>query len=149
MVECPKCGGAMFTNKTVPRKRGLYIQYKCKDCGHTENNRNTDLKPAKKPPSNARKFDDATIAQIRASTEPRKEKAKRWGCTSEMIRRIEVGLSYAESISPDAPRYTGRTCHRCTFWDMESERCREGWPDPLTDGPKYANECRDYTARRQ
>lgn len=149
MVECPKCGGLMYTNKSVARKWGLYIQYKCKSCGHTENNRNTDLKPAKRPPSNARRFDDATIALIRASTVTRKQKAERFGCSTEMIRRIEVGLSYGDSISPDAPRYTGRSCHGCIFWDAELERCREGWPDPLTNGPRYANECRDYERRHR
>ena len=145
MVECPNCGESMHTQNTARRKNGaVYILYKCKSCGHNDSNRNPNLKPAKNQPTNARRFDDATIALIRTSTETRKQKAERFGCTTRKISMIERGLAYGKPAAPDAHVYTGRHCHRCRFWDLELERCREGWPDPQTYGPRYANECLDY-----
>lgn len=140
MVECPNCGAAMFTKNGKPRKKGIYILYKCKSCGHTENNRNPNLKPAKDQPTNLRKLDETAIADIRQSKDSAPTLAARYGCSVTTIARARRGNTYkAESAS----------CYNCTFWDLEAERCREGWPDPLTDGPRYANECRDYTARRR
>jgi hypothetical protein len=102
VFECPKCGGVMHTKISIPRKCGIYIQYRCATCRHIESNRNTDLKP-----SNNRRTRGDTYKPVSAS------------------------------------------CHNCAFWDFESIRCREGWPDPLTHGPQYANECLDYSPSRQ
>jgi DNA-directed RNA polymerase subunit M/transcription elongation factor TFIIS len=99
IFECPKCSGVMHAKQSIPRKCGIYIQYRCASCRHIENNRNTDLKPVNDRRTNARKLN--------------------------------------------------ASCHNCTFWDVESERCREGWPDPSTHGPRYANECLDYSPSRQ
>jgi DNA-directed RNA polymerase subunit M/transcription elongation factor TFIIS len=144
LYECPKCGGMMVTHKKIERRYGLYIQWRCKDCNHRESQTDKGpprLRPYTKSRRNGRLFDDATIAEIRASTESRKAKAATYGCSVETISRIERGIFYKEPVE-DA---TIPSCRHCRFWDFELERCKEGWPDPLTDGPSYAKECIDFS----
>lgn len=141
IYECPKCGGAMITHKRIQRGYGLYIQWRCKQCNHRESQTDKHhprLKPHPTVRGNGRLFDDATVDEIRASAEPRKAKAARFGCSVETIGRIERGVFYRQEN-------TAPSCYCCRFWDFENERCREGWPDPLTDGPSYAKECLDFT----
>jgi hypothetical protein len=143
IYECPNCGGMMPQHGgKQARSYGLYIRWQCKDCGHAEcqgRHGPPNLKPHPAIPVNRRKFDAALIAEIRQSSQSAAAIAARYGCAVTTIRRIKRGTTYQ-----DADQYQ-RSCHRCRFWNFELGRCREGWPDPLTDGPSYANECDDYS----
>lgn len=144
IYECPKCGGAMITHKKVKHHYGLYIQWRCKDCNHRESQTaksSPDLKPHPSVRRNSRKFDDETIKEIRASTESNGVLAERYRCSRRTITRIKTARYY--KLPENETKVP--SCTICRFWDFEQERCKEGWPDPLTDGPSYAKECLDFT----
>jgi len=70
--------------------------------------------------------------------------AREMGFSGEWIRMVRVGLTHT-NIHPELERRKpaigeakGRSCYNCANW---SAGCGFGFPDPMEEGPGYAQDC--------
>jgi transposase-like protein len=74
--------------------------------------------------------------------------AREIGRSTEAIRQIRIGAIHAQ-VHPEVPRWeqpiasvtSDASCYKCQHW---AERCTFGYPDPLEEGPGFANDCAMY-----
>lgn len=67
---------------------------------------------------------------------------RRYGRSHQSIAQIRLGQSCAARV-PEVPRWTGdRSCEQCRHW---AGRCDLGFPDPLEESVRFANDCAVFT----
>lgn len=103
-------------------------------------------RPPRAPRPPASPLRKLTLDQVyRVLTErhtPNKAMAAKLGVSHQCIQLIRCGATWCDAF-PDLPRFTGRrSCLKCKNWD-ENE-CGMGFPDPLEEGPRFANDCDFY-----
>jgi hypothetical protein len=125
----------------------------CRGCSHRWTNRIGDMQ---QPRTHARReageLTEGEVRLILTSTRSVRDLAAELRVSRGAVLGVRRGDLHAQ-VAPDVPRLQARprrlSCTSCRFWDPEAARpCKEGWPDPETDGPGYANECGDYSPKR-
>jgi len=69
--------------------------------------------------------------------------------SAESIRQVRLGIIRA-NVHPEIPRWnqpqtpatSGSSCYRCQHW---RDHCTFGYPDPLEEGPTFAQDCAMYS----
>ena len=153
---CPDCGcpAALLESRARPsghRRR----RYACTGplCGHRWTqwftpsgkllDRPPDLPSRSRPRRDCRRLTDRQVRLILTSPRSLKSLAAELGVSDETIRKVRLGLSYAD-VAPRLPRQRpgAPSCERCSSWGDGA--CREGFPDPLEEGPAFARDCDLY-----
>jgi hypothetical protein len=103
---------------------------------------------------------ESQVVEALTSPVPGRVLAERFGVSVSAINAIRRRRVY-RWIRPDlppwtkpqrprkpkpapAPRAARQSCATCRWWDHERRKCRQGWPDPETDGVRYGADCIDY-----
>lgn len=151
--QCPKCGSkdtAVIESRVMDYGRRQRVE--CRWCRHRWSNViNGAIKARPQKRRDAGSLTEDEIRLILTSRKSRRELARELRVSPGTVSRVLLGKMHADKL-PELPRGAAKprrlSCTSCRFWDPESVHpCREGWPDPETDGPGYANECGDYTAK--
>jgi hypothetical protein len=79
---------------------------------------------------------------------PHRAVARELGRSVEGIRQIRFGAIHAQ-VHPEIPRWeqpivpvaSDASCYKCQHW---AQRCTFDYPDPLEEGPGFANDCAMY-----
>ncbi len=151
--ECPECGSdrtSVIESRVTNYGRRQRVD--CRDCRHRWTNvigGRTTARPQRR--REAGNLTEDEIRLILTSQESDRELAAELRVSRVAVRGVRRGEIHAQ-VLPDLPRWASKprrlSCVSCRFWDADAVRpCREGWPDPETDGPGYANECGDYSAK--
>lgn len=69
--------------------------------------------------------------------------------SAESVRQVRAGIIRA-NVHPEIPRWnqpqtpatSGSSCYRCQHW---RDHCTFGYPDPLEEGPTFAQDCAMYS----
>jgi hypothetical protein len=122
----------------------------CKSCSYRNWRPDDDIEGTRN--RRPRRFDEATIKEIRASAEGRRILAQQYGCSEELIRAIRAGQVYRDLL-PDgfrAPPGPGDpNCERCREWlgPDAAHPCRFRFPEALDEGPAFAQDCSVFVVR--
>jgi hypothetical protein len=92
-----------------------------------------------------------TLKEIRIillDKRPHRAIARELGRSAEGIRQVRLGAIHAH-VYPEIPRWeqpiapvvSDASCYKCQHW---AQRCTFGYPDPLEEGPGFANDCAMY-----
>lgn len=151
--QCPECSS---TNTTVIESRvttyGRRRRVSCHDCNHRWTNvLGGQLQPRPQARRAAGELTEDEVRLILTDHRSDRELAQVLLVSRTAVRAVRRGELHAQ-VAPELPRQQAQparlSCTSCRFWDPDAVRpCKEGWPDPETDGPGYANECGDYLAR--
>lgn len=151
--QCPECGSmdtAVIESRVMDYGRRQRVE--CRGCRHRWSNvigGSIKARPQKRRDAGSLTEDE--IRLILTSRRSRRELARELRVSHVTVGAVRLGELHAQ-VLPELPRRTAkppqRSCTSSRFWDPEAAHpCMEGWPDPETDGPGYANECDDYSAR--
>ena len=145
--ECPECiDGVLIIVRSYVRNSRRHRLMGCKSCGYRNWRPDDDIEGTRN--RRPRRFDEATIKEIRASAEGRRILAQQYGCSEELIRAIRAGQVYRDLL-PDgfrAPPGPGDpNCERCLHW--AGDACGMGFPDPEMEGPAFAQDCSVFVVR--
>jgi len=88
------------------------------------------------------------IREILLDKRPHRAVARELGRSAEAIRQIRFGAIHAQ-VHPQIPRWeqpivpvvSDASCYKCQHW---AQRCTFDYPDPLEEGPGFANDCAMY-----
>ncbi len=152
--QCPECSSAdtaVIESRITPYGRRQRVL--CHGCSHRWTNLIGDPQRARR--QSKRDAGELTEDEVRLMlTSPRslRSLSVELRVSPSTVRGVRRGDLHRQ-VAPELPRLQGqpqrRSCTSCWFWDPEAVRpCTEGWPDPETDGPRYANECEDYSPKR-
>ena len=162
--SCPECGCSAFMSDSARTSTGRRRRFHCRSlvCGYRWSEWN-GKRPAPPPPPEL----SAAEREILAVREPRLTEAqvrlvltrldisahrlaKLLGRSRQAICQVRTGGSYA-TVAPELPRLevgqARRSCLLCKEWT--GSRCRQGWPDPIEEGPEFARDCDDYRPKCQ
>ena len=152
--QCPECSS---TNTEVIESRiqdyGRRQRVVCHDCSHRWTKRISDQLVPRGQRRREQHLTEDDVRSILTSPLGMSDKARVHRISKETVRKILRGQLHA-NVAAELPRLPARprkrSCTSCSFWDRESVRpCGLGWPDPETFGPGYANECGDYSPKRE
>lgn len=153
--QCPECSStdtAVIESRIMPYGRRQRVL--CRGCSHRWTNRIGDMQQARTHARrDAGELTEDEVRLILTSPRSLRSLSVELRVSPATVRGVRTGELHAQ-VAPDVPRLQGqprrRSCTSCRFWDPEAVRpCTEGWPDPETDGPGYANECDDYSPKRE
>lgn len=165
-INCPDCGSDRWRVLTSRRKfwrtpEVVTRRLSCHQCG----GRWTRTDPAGlslpdhqwKPPA---KVTADQVVAILLSPLGHRTVAREMGISTTAARKIRCRVIHRE-VRPDLPEWTPPppkppappkvkvrilSCHDCMSWI--DGKCREGWPDPVIEGPQFAADCEDYEPRK-
>lgn len=172
MTPCPECGcpAVVLESKTARRGTARRRRYACQGplCGHRWTEWSTRAgEPLEGPPPEVEKHRPRrrrpdcralTDRQVRlilmSPTRSLRSLADQLLVSRESVRKVRLGEFYAD-VLPELPRQRpgrraevvpvsmeGPSCWRCSSW--VDGACREGFPDPLEEGPGFAADCDLY-----
>jgi hypothetical protein len=147
--ECPKCtDGVLIIVRSYARNFRRHRLMGCKSCDFREWRPDDDISNTRS--QRPRRFDDATIKEIRAlkGHYGRRILAQRYKCSEELIRAIWAGQIYRDLL-PDGfrapPKPGDPNCEHCLHWAADA--CGMGFPDPDVEGPSFARDCSVFVVR--
>jgi hypothetical protein len=156
--SCPECGCRAAMRDSRPTSTGRRRRFHCTStlCGHRWNEWEGGRPQLRAPQPTAaeRRILAAreprlTEAQVRLILSRRdissRQLAKLVGISRQAICNVRLGRSY-RTVAPDLERWLAqrgaRTCLVCVEWIDGC--CRQGWPDPIEEGPGFAAWCDDF-----
>lgn len=138
---CPECGGVTVVTKSRMLASGRSRRMECKTCNHAFNvSESGNTRPR------LRRFDAADIRTIRESLDGRRLLAKQYNCSAEMIIAIRAGRLYRDLLPEglrNPPGPGDPSCEQCREWlgpDVK-QPCRFGFPEPVSEGLRFARDC--------
>ena len=148
MSDCPNCHGRAFVIETRHDHTGnTRRRFQCAECRYRWSEWNTEAPPAAAPQA----LDEAAIRDILTSNLTHAVIADRYGRSASTIGQIRRGEMHA-NVAPELPRWDRkgarglkRLCSNCIYWT--DARCDLGFPDPLQEGLRFAQDCSTFTAR--
>jgi transposase-like protein len=149
--ECSSTNTAVIESRVTPYGRRQRVL--CRGCSHRWTNLIGDPQQVRKHTRrDAGGLTEDEVRLILMSTQSVRDLAAELRVSRGAVHGVRTGELHAQ-VAPEMPRQPAQprrlSCTSCRFWDPEAVRpCKEGWPDPETDGPRYANECGDYSPKR-
>jgi transcriptional regulator NrdR family protein len=152
--QCPECGStntAVIESRVTPYSRRQRVL--CRGCSHRWTNVIDDPQKARvHARRDAGALTEDEVRLILTSTRSVRDIAAELRVSRGTVLGVRRGDLHPQ-VAPELPRLPAqprrRSCTSCRFWEPDAVRpCKEGWPDPETDGPGYANECDDYSPKR-
>jgi hypothetical protein len=155
--SCPECGCSALLHDNKATSTGRRLRFHCTStlCGHRWTEWEGE-RPGVKPPKLsaherailAVRECRLTEAQVRLILLRRDISARQLAGlldrNHQTICNVRLGRSYRD-VAPDMERWLpqkgARVCTACREWVDGS--CRQGWPDPETEGPGFAVLCDD------
>ena len=156
-ANCPSCSSS---HTRVIESRVLYNgarrrRYHCHSCAHRWTAWNGDRPlPGRRPAArggnggNKPPLTEDQVRLVLTSDLSAVKLARQLGRSSEAIAAIRRGTLHQYTL-PEIPRWPARrrtlSCHGCNHW--RDGRCGMGFPDPIDDGPGFAEDCAVYQPR--
>lgn len=147
---CPACSSddTCVIESRITAAGNRRRRHECNACHH----RWTTLLHGVAPPRPSQlEKTKLTATQIRAillDKRPHRTVAREFDRSYEAIRQIRFGAIHAH-IHPEISRWeqpivpvvSDASCYKCQHW---AQRCTFDYPDPLEEGPGFANDCAMY-----
>lgn len=153
LLHCPECQSTsvlVIDSRRRSDGRGRMRRLHCRGCGHRWNLEGdfSITQAFRRENPSRRRLSDQAVADILSSRAINHQAmARRHGVCRTTIWSIRYGQIYG-SACPDLPRWghgNGElSCLTCQHWD--DGVCALGHPDPLEEGPSFANDCNTYQA---
>ena len=86
----------------------------------------------------------AAILDILTSPESHRTLAQRYGCHHSVVAHVRDGKTHRNVWPEIARRSPALSCVRCQHWRLAVRECDLGFPEPLTEGLRFARSCINY-----